>query len=154
MSSRRMTVLLLALALLLLLGPWVGALRGGRLIAVLAGAAIPVAGVYAVIDRRRAPVTALALAGAAAGASVWSLFTESLVVALAAAGLALAFYAFVAVMVGRHVFGVGRVSSDTLAGAACVYLLLGWIWWFAYVGLELANPGSFSGISPVDAGGG
>ena len=153
MSSRRMTVLLLALALLLLLGPWVGGMRGGRLIAVLAGAAIPVAGVSAVIDRRRVPVVAVALGAAAAAASLWSLFTASVAVALGAAGLSFAFYVFVAWILGRRVFGSGRVSADTLAGAGCVYLLLGWIWWFAYVGLELARPGSFSGVASLDAGG-
>jgi len=152
-DSYRMTVLLAALVLLLLLGPWFAGVRGGRLISVLAGGAIPVAGVYAVMGRNRPLAAAIALAILGAATSVWSLFSDSRGVLLAASILSLAFYALVAAVLLRHVFRSGGVSHDTLAAAACVYVLLGWIWWFAYGSLEILEPGSFAGLSPFEAGG-
>lgn len=148
-----MTVLLAALALLVLIGPWLGDVRGGRLVTVLAGAAIPVAGIYAVGGRNRAVMAAVVLAALSAATNLWSLFSASAGVLLSASTLSLAFYALVAAVVLRHVFGSERVSVDTLAGAACVYMLLGWIWWFAYTALENLDPGSFAGVLPLDAGG-
>jgi len=148
-----MTVLLVALALLVLVGPWLGEVRGGRLVTVLAGAAIPVAGIYAVKGRNRALAAAVVLGVLSAASNLWSLFSTSAGVLLSASCLSLAFYALVAGVVLRHVFLSERVSLDTLAGAACVYVLLGWIWWFAYTALENVYPGSFAGVAALDAGG-
>jgi len=50
------------------------------------------------------------------------------------------------------VFRSVRVTADTLAGAACVYLLLGFTWWSAFVTIELLQPGSDAGAAGVEAG--
>jgi len=39
------------------------------------------------------------------------------------------------------------ISANRIAGAVCVYLLLGVIWALAYATLELAAPGSFAGFA-------
>ncbi len=63
--------------------------------------------------------------------------------ALAAAIRAL-FLARVVFLVARHVLAERAVTLDTLAGAACVYLLLGVLWADLYYLLELRQPGSFA----------
>jgi hypothetical protein len=58
--------------------------------------------------------------------------------------LTITFLTFTAVVVLRQVLGRGAsVTADTIAGAVCVYLLLGVIWALFYSLLELAHPGSF-----------
>jgi len=44
-----------------------------------------------------------------------------------------------------------EISFNRLIGAVCIYLLLGLIWAVAYTLIEIAQPGSFSGLS--DTGG-
>jgi hypothetical protein len=40
------------------------------------------------------------------------------------------------------------MNVNRLVGAICVFLLLGILWAFAYSMLEIAVPGSFSGLAP------
>ena len=57
------------------------------------------------------------------------------------------FLAYVALVVFRaSVFGSGRMSSDRLAGAISVYLLLGLCWAMAYGVIAALAPGSFNGV--------
>lgn len=133
---------------LILTGPALQTVRGGRLLVPLVGGLIPIAGVYAVSDDRRHGLLALALGVAAVVTSILSLATQTLVITWTVLVFPLAFYAYVIWIVGSRVLGSSEVSADTLAGAACVYLLLGICWWFVYMALELAQPGSFTGLRP------
>ncbi len=45
------------------------------------------------------------------------------------------------------------IDANRIAGAICVYLLLGLIWAMGYALLEMAVPGSFSGFSSLDDSG-
>lgn len=56
-------------------------------------------------------------------------------------------------MIISHILGHEEVVSDTLFGAACVYLLLGLVWMVAYTLLERVHPGSFH-FNSVDAASG
>src|SRR5262249_57053635 len=53
------------------------------------------------------------------------------------------FLGFTAVVLLRQTLGGAAVTSDTIAGAICFYLLLGVIWALIYALIELAHPGSF-----------
>ncbi len=57
-----------------------------------------------------------------------------------------AFYALVVGVVARDVFGRSRVTADTLAGAVCVYLLLGLAWTSAYALLLGWQPEALSSL--------
>lgn len=58
--------------------------------------------------------------------------------------LTIAFLIFTAFVVLRQALGRGTsVTTDTIAGAVCVYLLLAVIWALFFALLELAHPGSF-----------
>ncbi len=54
------------------------------------------------------------------------------------------FLALVAMIILSDLFKVTKVSGDTLAGAVCVYLLIGLIWSYLYLLVEICVPGSFS----------
>jgi len=46
--------------------------------------------------------------------------------------------------VARAVFGAGSVTSETLRGAVCIYILLGVMWASVYSLIEAVQPGAFS----------
>jgi hypothetical protein len=45
------------------------------------------------------------------------------------------------------VFGHEQVTGDTIAGAICVFLLIGIIWMLAYQGIHFFNPKAFSNVT-------
>ena len=108
---------------LLLTGVW--SLRGGRL--YLAGFVFVIAGI--------------ALSAIATSIDAPALYYAS----------TLAIFGFLIVAISHAlkqvVFGT-ELNVNRLVGAICVFLLLGIIWSFAYSMLELAVPGSFSGLDP------
>jgi hypothetical protein len=66
---------------------------------------------------------------------------------LIAALIALMLYLGLAIWTAlRQILFSTAISLNRLTGAICVYLLLGTIWALAYSLVELASPGSFSGI--------
>ena len=54
------------------------------------------------------------------------------------------FLFLVALTILHDLFKSKRVTGDTLAGAVCVYLLIGLIWSYLYLLTEIAAPGSFT----------
>ncbi|MFN8008403.1 MAG: hypothetical protein U0V70_15550 [Terriglobia bacterium] len=54
------------------------------------------------------------------------------------------FFAISGTLVG--VFGSRRITAETIAGAICVYLMIGSIWGNTFSILESVTPGSFAGI--------
>jgi hypothetical protein len=106
---------------LLLSGVW--SLKGGRL--YLTGFAFVIVGIA--LSILAANIDALFLRFASTLA-----ITGFLVVAIS--------HSFKQVLFGTE------MNVNRLAGAICVFLLLGIIWSFAYLLLELAIPGSFSGF--------
>jgi hypothetical protein len=110
-------------SILLLTGVW--SLRGGRL--YVAGFVFVIAGI---------------------GLSAIATSTDALALYYAST---LAIFGFLIVAISHAlkqvVFGT-EMNLNRLVGAICVFLLLGIIWSFAYSMLELAVPGSFSGLDP------
>jgi len=56
-----------------------------------------------------------------------------------------AFLAMVTVVILSHVLGARRVTTEIIAGAICVYLLIGAMWAIVFTMMETVQPGSFSG---------
>lgn len=99
--------------------------------------------------RRDLIIAALLLAPGLMGRWLWDhgLSTELQVIA---ALFTIAFLAYVTIGILRQVLDPGRVTYDTISGALCVYFLIGVMWAFGYLALELHWPGAFtlsSGIS-------
>lgn len=142
----RFPVLLFALVALLLLGPWLQVLRAGRAFTVVVGAFIPIVALYAVGGNRRHVVLAWCLALPAIVANLAWFVTDGATAANASAAIPLAFFVYTTVALSRYVFSSEEATTDTLAAAACIYLLLGIVWWLAYASLEAFFPGSFAGL--------
>ncbi len=53
------------------------------------------------------------------------------------------FFAFIIVIILRHILIQDEVTGDLIAGAAVVYLLMGIIWTYAYRLIQIIHPGSF-----------
>jgi len=62
---------------------------------------------------------------------------------VAALGTRAAFLACTVVLIGLHVLREHRVTTDTIAGAACVYALIGLLWGNLYDMVAALNPGAF-----------
>ncbi len=97
------------------------------------------------VSGRRPPVRTLAyvLAGLNASAQVAGLLLPAAWIAWTELATEMLLYGFMAVLILGHVFGAGRVDSDRLLGAVCVYFFIGLIWGDAYALIEHLQPGSF-----------
>src|SRR5262245_18437229 len=54
------------------------------------------------------------------------------------------FLCYTTALIIRHILREREVTADTIAGAACAYLLIAMAWACVYTLLELRHPGSFS----------
>lgn len=141
---RRYVPLLLALVAYFLVSPQVvgigppGLAISGMFVLVL------LATVFAVSEqRRKAALAALLAAAALLLRLAYLLAGASWLGTLAWAAGAL-FLATTCVVVLRHLMRPEEVTTDRIAGAVCVYLLLGAAWAFLYALVDHVRPGSFS----------
>ena len=104
------------------------------------------AGVFVATAERKQFITAMILASVLV-LSRWSAFattTDTLFIISYAAGAA--FFLYIVVTVSFDIFTRSeKVTADLIYGAVSVYWLLGLIFAFVYVMLEVFFPGSFSG---------
>lgn len=105
-------------------------------------AGVLVASLYAVSRRRLALWIGLALAISTLGLEAASLTVASRSLAIAAELPAIVFLGLIVLTLGRALLGADRVTTDTILGGICVYLLLGMLWTSAYSLVETAEPGS------------
>jgi hypothetical protein len=66
-----------------------------------------------------------------------------------ALGELLGYFLFISLsvyLVSRQVLFTGNVDANKIVGAVCIYILLGFLWAFAYMLCEHLFPGSFSGL--------
>lgn len=148
MSRWRFTGLLASLAAFFLLTPLS---RGPGVTVSALFAVVLLVGVYAVSRDRGAAVRAGTLALLALVLRLCALAAGGAGLELAAGAASTAFLAYTAWLVLRRVMAPGHVDGDRIAGAVCVYLLLGLTWALGFWLLETVQPGSFEG--PTTAGG-
>jgi multisubunit Na+/H+ antiporter MnhF subunit len=135
----RFALLLAAMLAELTLAPFIDMLpRGLALVQALTTMVLLAA--LAVAGSRRLAV--LLFAGALLVHLAASLFTGSVLTA-AAHALRLVFLCYVVGLVFRRVLADRAVTLDTVAGAACAYMLLGLVWGDLFMLLESWRPGSF-----------
>jgi hypothetical protein len=148
----RFATLLGALVLVIAAPPLLGGYLLGLPLTRLTFSVLFFAGVYAVSRNRRVLVGGSVI-GLFAFLSTW-LATESEAVSIVIADHAtdLAFIAFVGATILRTVVAHDEITSDTIYGGICVYLLIGLGWEAAYSIVEYLNPGSFAmGGVPLSA---
>jgi hypothetical protein len=139
--------LLFGLLILLVLAP-VGVGRFQQAVN-LAYTATLVIGVWTLAKTRWAFFAGLALAVASLAVRGAELGIESQLPTLLGRIVAFAFCLLSLIIVLREVLFGDHVDANRIAGAVCVYLLLGVLWTFAYVMLHSLDPGAFSGL-PAD----
>jgi hypothetical protein len=108
---------------------------------------IPVAGVLAASGSRRDLVVGgvFAVIGLAAGIrAVLAAEAGSLRPAGTVAAAMMIYYIFTTRQVFFHLMRAKRVTQDTLISAACVYLLVGLTFAFAYMWIQIDVPGAFT----------
>lgn len=140
--TRRCLLLLVSLLALLLIQPILIKVSSRASSGVLSSLLL-ITAVYSLSYRKRTFVIGLVL-GIPYFAAIWTNFlTTPKEYDLLEIASALAFLIFITVMLSQHVLTSRRVTADILFGVACVYLLLGVTWSFAYMLTEMIQPGSF-----------
>lgn len=140
---QRYLTLLIALLLLFALYPFIDQeVAETRHVGVFF-AAILVAGAYAVSHNRRFLMVAIVLATGALGAQ-WVAYAQHMnPVAIAISrGFSCLFFLLTAIAILTNVLKSKTVTSDTIYGAICAYLLLGLTWAFLFCMFEVLHPGS------------
>ena len=137
------TYLLISLMLLLLISPLFEELDFANIVISIFFSAVLISAVYAVSQKKSLFVfSILFLCPALVGS--WSVyFVESLSLEVIGRSFSALFLAFSAICMMNHVFKEDHVTADTIAGAICVYMLVGLTWAYLYSVTELVIPGSF-----------
>ncbi|MEZ5330738.1 MAG: potassium channel family protein [Thermoanaerobaculia bacterium] len=115
-------------------------------------AATMVAICFAVGARGRVLALAVTLALPAGAAQVVAYEAPGVVASVCAALLTLLLLVLAIVLVMRRVLEAGPIEADRIAGAICVYLLLGLAWAMAHAGLWWLRPGAYAGGDTTPVG--
>lgn len=142
-ASGKFGWLLLALLVFVATAPIIAKGLAGKLVLSVFAASVLVAGLYAAQPRRRSLVVGLVLASidltigrlANIDGTGWLLMLQVV--------LWLATMIYVALAILEVVLASRPVTIETLQAAFCVFLLLGLVWVYLYLFIELVAPGSF-----------
>lgn len=159
LARSRFLVLLICLLVLFAVYPMVPRGPNGQPILHIDLVLVPVllAGLWGLSHRKSVIGIGVALVGLALGMGLLSHKLASPALAVAALVCALAFFALTTGAVLAHVLRERDVSTDTIFGGVCAYLLLCLAWALIYSIMERLQPGSFGtpGVSlfpPTEAG--
>lgn len=147
----RHLALLISLLILFTITPCIESLRHGLVIMDLLAAGVVVAGSYVLSPRKHLFFAAVGLSAIATVMSGILLLRQEhwIVVAWLACIASLSVYLSVTIL--TYVLRSGRVTTDKIFAAICVYLLVGYAWTFGYALLDELNPGAFVALSPSDS---
>lgn len=145
-SSYGLTVFLIATILLFFIFPIIMIFDGGAFSFKIFFTGVSISCVFLVSKKLRDTVIAFLLA---LGGMSMTLSRDTLEYsALEIGGLISYFllYVFAIIILIRHMRAMTIVNYQTIAGAICIYLLLGLLWSFMYLIIELLFPHSFNGL--------
>jgi len=143
LTSRRFFLLFLFLLATLLLYPSAEASRFGYLAFRLIASAAILVSVYAAKVRRSLLIFALALAIPAFLHRILIPKTMMSSFSILNMVLSFAFDVVIVVIIFRHVFASEEVTSETIFGALCIYLLVGFSFASIYGMVDTFQPGAF-----------
>ncbi|MFG0336181.1 MAG: potassium channel family protein [Maioricimonas sp. JB049] len=151
----RFTGLLASLILLLMTAPFVIAIASrtgrpfGSLLLGIAFVLVYLSAVYTVSNERRHLKLATALSLITIVAMATAFMTEAFLAWEIASITSTILLGYVISLTLRFLFSVDRVTTDTIAAAICVYLLMGVLWAFLYSLTSQINPLAFSGAGEM-----
>ena len=86
----------------------------------------------------------MALLVPAIGGQIWATsVTPTPTLILITVILSVAFFAFIIMVISASVFRSGAITADRIAGAICVFLLVGLFWSMLYGAVSIYNPEAF-----------
>jgi voltage-gated potassium channel len=143
----RHLALLISILFLFLAAPLIVPLQRGALFLSMVSVAVLLAGSYALIDRKRLFVIAIAL-------SFLAIVTTGLLQAYNQRATAIISHSCIVILVGffcvtilGYVLRTGQITTDKILAAICVYFLIGYAWTFLYALLNETATGAFSGLT-------
>jgi hypothetical protein len=140
----RFGTLMVALLLMMVIPPFLPESRMPVSVVSVLFTALLVASVYAVSQQRGVLVVGLMLAAPTLVLAWVTSTDDSLALLIVDHAASIAFLAFVIAVLLTRILRQEDVSTDTIYGGICVYLLLGLAWAYAYDLIEIVNPGSFA----------
>lgn len=144
MIRHRFIVLLLTLILLLLAVPALTAMEDrAQIVFNIVFVGMLMGAVFAVSENRTQLIVAGCLAGAQFVLRVLTPWLELEGLQVAQMLLGILFLGYIAIVIVRYLFSTERVTFDMICASLCVYLLLGIIWYEAYVLLAVYDSESF-----------
>ena len=135
---------LAALVLIFVTAPFIEDLRGGELIEAVLMTVVLLSAVLAVGGRRRTLVWASVLVIPALVGKWINHWRPDLMPPEVFLGAGLLFVLFVVLHLLRFILRAPRVDSEILCLGVSNYLMLGWLWAFAYMLVDRLVPGSFA----------
>jgi voltage-gated potassium channel len=145
----RHLALLISILLLFVVAPFVVSLHDGILVMNVISVAVLVAGSYALSERTHLFTIAVVLSAITIVGTGLLLAFPQRWVQLASHLSIVILIAFFCVTILSYVLGSGRVTSDKIFAAICVYMLLGYGWSFVYSLLLELEPQSFATTSDL-----
>lgn len=149
-DPRRHLWLLISLVVIFTVSPFIVPYYYGPTILNIIAAIVLVSATYAVSGRRSFFTFAIALSSIAIALSFWLAAAPSHWLIIFSHGSLVIVIGFFACAILSYVLGSGKVTSDKIYGAICVYLLFGYAWTFAYSLIEEVQPGSFTSLTSID----
>jgi Ion channel len=149
----RHLALLISILLLIAISPFASTFRHGILVLNILGAAVLVAGSYALSERKHLFIIAIVLSAASIAATFCLLAFPGHWAIVGSHATIVVLVSFFSVTILGYVLHSGRITADKIFAAICVYLLIGYAWTFGYALLEELVPGSlgpFSGSGKND----
>jgi hypothetical protein len=135
---------LVALLLIFVTAPFIEDVRGGELIEAVLMTAVLLSAVLAIGGRRRTLVWAVVLVIPALVGKWVNHWRPDLMPSEVFLGAGLLFVLFVVLNLLRFILRAPRIDSEILCLGVLNYLMLGWLWAFAYMLADRLVPGSFA----------
>jgi voltage-gated potassium channel len=148
-NPRRHLVLLISLLFIFIISPFIVPYHYGPTILNVIAAAVLLSATYAVSERRISMMIGLSLSAVSILLTFWLAAAPTHWLVIVSDGTLVVLIGFFAVAILGYVLSSGKVTSDKIYGAICVYLLFGYGWAFCYSLIEEMHPGSFTLPSPI-----
>src|SRR4051812_11778825 len=142
-KENRHLLLLISILALFTLTPLLVTLHNGVLLLNSIAAIVLVSGTYALGRKRYLFMIAIVLSIFSVVATLCLVLYPGRASVFGWLGCLLILSAFFAVAMLRYVLQIGRVTSDKIYAAICVFMLIGYAWTFAYSILEEIDPAAF-----------
>ena len=148
-NPRRHLWLLISLLTIFITSPFVVPYYYGPTILNIIAAIVLLSATFAVSERRGFFIFALAASTVSIALTFWLAVARTHWLIIVSHGSLVIVISFFAVAILSYVLRSGKVTSDKIFAAICVYLLLGYAFAFVYSLIEEAEPGSFTSLISI-----